>query len=585
MNKSLNIILSLLMFTAFPFYFIAQNSTNKVWFDGLSRTYFARDAFDSSELQDTLNSRNSSSGYNLVDLNTHVNPTKDIEIFAQLRVRNEFGSFFGSGTSIDVRQLRASGVINNKVNFSIGDIFLKQNRFTLYNNEDDLPFSKMDIFRPYRDIVHYENFYTENRWRLQGLQTDFSFEFDRFIRTLEFDFFITRPRGSSQLSSISYSPDLLLAGGSMFSKISNKLFFESNYINLYEVPSTGTINISLRNPVYHAALIYNYKINDFHLKHKIQSGFSQRNWLYTDLGENNHDSTVNYSEGMFFELENELLKKDSSFKMVFGVRYVDPNFRSAGAQTRRIEFNENSINTVYPNYTNAYITRPVSMFDIVSDENIYNQDLSGTLMDFNPIYSNVNPYGTATPNRMGFFLETKLNRDKALEANLNSSFLNEVIGQGTKKKRNFLMLSADFKLKINELLNKEKEVSLSFLYRYELTSRDGDSISAVKLDSRFFSSSLNFELSKKFYLQLGVTQIKAKGNEFLSLRNNYGNIQNFSLVSFNREDFLYSTGISYKLKENIYANIQYNWWGSSFLNQSTTDFNYNRLLFIFSVKL
>ena len=585
MNKSLNIILSLLMFTALPFYFIAQNSTNKVWFDGLSRTYFARDAFDSSELQDTLSSRNSSSGYNLVDLNTHVNPTKDIEIFAQLRVRNEFGGFFGSGTSIDVRQLRASGVINNKVNFSIGDIFLKQNRFTLYNNEDDLSFSKIDIFRPYTDIVHYENFYTENRWRLQGLQTDFSFKFDRFIRTLEFDFFITRPRGSSQLSSSSYSPDLLLAGGSMFSKISNKLFFESNYINLYEVPSTGTINISLRNPVYHAALIYNYKINDFHLKHKIQSGFSQRNWLYTDLGENNHDSTVHYSEGMFFELENELLKKDSSFKMVFGVRYVDPNFRSAGAQTRRIDFNENSINTVYPNYTNAYITRPVSMFDIVSDENIYNQDLSGTLMDFNPIYSNVNPYGTATPNRMGFFLETKLNRDKAIEGNLNSSFLNEVIGQGTNKKRNFLMLSADFKLKINELLNKEKEVSLSFLYRNELTSRDGDSISAVKLDSRFFSSSLNFELSKKFYLQLGVTQIKAKGNEFLSLRNNYGNIQNFSFVSFNREDFLYITGISYKLKENIYANVQYNWWGSSFLNQSTTDFNYNRLLFIFSVKL
>ena len=585
MKKLLNIFLSSLMFAALPFYFNAQNSANKVWFDGLSRTYFARDAFDSSELQDTLNSRNSSSGYNLVDLNTHVNPTKDIEIFAQLRVRNEFGGFFGSGTSIDVRQLRASGVINNKVKFSIGDIFLKQNRFTLYNNEDDLPISKIDIFRPYTDIVHYENFYTENRWRLQGLQTDFSFELDRFIRTLEFDFFITRPRGSSQLSSSSYSPDLLLAGGSMFSKISNKLFFESNYINLYEVPSTGTINISLRNPVYHAALIYNYKINDFHLKHKFQSGFSQRSWLHTDLGENNHDSTVHYSEGMFFELENELLKKDSSFKMVFGVRYVDPNFRSAGAQTRRIDFNENRINTIYPNYTNDYITRPVSMFDIVSDENIYNQDLSGTLMDFNPIYSNVNPYGTATPNRMGFFLETKLNSDKALEANLNSSFLNEVIGQGTKKKRNFLMLSADFKLKINELLNKEKEVSLSFLYRNELTSRDGDSISAVKLDSRFFSSSLNFELSKKFYLQLGVTQIRAKGNEFLSIRNNYGNIQNFSLVSFNREDFLYSTGISYKLKENIYANIQYNWWGSSFLNQSTTDFNYNRLLFIFSVKL
>jgi len=41
----------------------------------------------------------------------------------------------------------------------------------------------------------------------------------------------------------------------------------------------------------------------------------------------------------------------------------------------------------------------------------------------------------------------------------------------------------------------------------------------------------------------------------------------------------------YKLKDNIYANIQYNWWGSIFNNSLKTDFNYNRILFIFSVTL
>jgi hypothetical protein len=307
--------------------------------------------------------------------------------------------------------------------------------------------------------------------------------------------------------------------------------------------------------------------------------------LYSDLGQDNHDSIIKYSEGMFFEFENELIKKDSSLKIIFGTRYVDPNFRSAGAQTRRINFNENLINTVYPNYTNDNITRPVSMFDIVSDENIYNQDLSGTLMDFNPIYSNINPYGMATPNRIGAFLETNWNKNKFLEATVNTSFFNEVIGQGTKQKRNFLMLSTYLKLDVNELLNLDKEVSLNFSYKNEITSRDGDSISAIKLDSRFLSSNLNFELSNKFYIQLGINQIRAKGNEFLSNRNSYGNIQSFSMVNFDIEDFLYIASISYKVKENIYANIQYNWWGSSFLNQPKTGFNYNRLLFIFSVKL
>ena len=45
------------------------------------------------------------------------------------------------------------------------------------------------------------------------------------------------------------------------------------------------------------------------------------------------------SRGMFFEFENEFLVKDSSFRLVLGARYVDPNFRSAGSQTRRIDFN------------------------------------------------------------------------------------------------------------------------------------------------------------------------------------------------------------------------------------------------------
>ena len=56
----------------------AQISEN-IWFDGLSRSYFARDALDKST-DDTISARNSSNGYNLLDLNTHVNPIKDIEI-------------------------------------------------------------------------------------------------------------------------------------------------------------------------------------------------------------------------------------------------------------------------------------------------------------------------------------------------------------------------------------------------------------------------------------------------------------------------------------------------------------------------
>ena len=50
------------------------------------------------------------------------------------------------------------------------------------------------------------------------------------------------------------------------------------------------------------------------------------------------DSTSNDIQGMFFELENKFFKKDSTLFLSLGYRYVDPNFRSAGAQSRRLDY-------------------------------------------------------------------------------------------------------------------------------------------------------------------------------------------------------------------------------------------------------
>ena len=214
-------LLLLIVFVAFFLSDISLHAQSResIWFDGLSRSYFARDAVDNETIDDTISARNTSNGYNLLDLNTHVNPIDDIEIFAQLRIRNSFGGFFGSGTEINVRQLKAKGVINNKIRFSVGDLFLKQSKFTLHNYDEELSSDENAMLKYYRDIIHYENFYTENRWRLHGIQTDFSFKFDRFIRSLDFDFFATRPRGSSQINETTYSSDLLLSGGSIFSNL------------------------------------------------------------------------------------------------------------------------------------------------------------------------------------------------------------------------------------------------------------------------------------------------------------------------------------------------------------------------------
>ena len=562
----------------------AQLNEN-IWFDGHSRTFFARDAIDKS-MSDTLSSKNSSNGYNLLDLNTHVNPIKDLEIFAQLRIRNSFGSFFGSGTQISVRQLSAKGIINNKIRFSVGDLFLKQSKFTLYNYDEELSFFENQILKPYRDIIHYENFYIDNRWRLQGIQTDFSFEFDRYIRNLDFDFFITRPNGSSQINPTTYTSDLLLSGGSIFSKINKKLLLSLNHINLFEVPSSGTKNISVRNPVYDLSLVHSIDNTNYSLKQKLQTGFSSRYWLHSELENEIEDSTSNETQGMYFEIDNRYIKKDSTLLFKLGYRYVDPDFRSAGSQTRRIDYIDGNNNTIYPFYTNMSVPRQPSLFDLVSDEQLYNQDISSLLMAFNPIYSNILPYGDATPNRSGVYLNAKINNsNKLILVKIKTGFYKEVIGQGALEKRSFRLLKGALKINLHKSLNLKKELSLIVSSESERTVRGGDEISSLNLISNHMNISVNAELAKKLFIQASYKQFNANGNEFLIQRDNFGNITYYTPSQIDQKDHMLSIGTMYKFRKNVYANVHYNWWGLKFVDQPSLDYKYNRLLLILSVKL
>ena len=99
------------------------------------------------------------------------------------------------------------------------------------------------------------------------------------------------------------------------------------------------------------------------------------------------------------------------------------------------------------------------------------------------------------------------------------------------------------------------------------------------------NASLNAELIKRFFIQASYKQFNANGNEFLTQRDNYGSINYFISTQVDQKDHIISFGMLYKLRENVYANLQYNWWGMTFANQSYTDYKYNRLIFILSVEL
>ena len=226
------------------------------------------------------------------------------------------------------------------------------------------------------------------------------------------------------------------------------------------------------------------------------------------------------------------------------------------------------------------------MFDLVSNERLYNQDLSSTLMVFNPVYSNVLPYGDATPNRVGVYLKAIINDKKnMLHSKIDAALYKEVIGQGISKKREFGLLKGSFKINFHQLLNWKKELIFAASSESEITRREGEVVSSLYLFSHQFNTSLKTELVQNFFIQALYKQLNAEGNEFLTQRDNYGNITYYTPIEIDQKDHMLGLGALYKFSENIYANLNYSWWGVNFSDQSYLDYKYNRLILILSVEL
>ena len=90
---------------------------------------------------------------------------------------------------------------------------------------------------------------------------------------------------------------------------------------------------------------------------------------------------------------------------------------------------------------------------------------------------------------------------------------------------------------------------------------------------------------EKVYFNFSTKRIKAIGNEYLVSRDDFDEILTFQKINYNRIDYLHALGIKYQFKRDVYIDVQYNLWGSEFNIANFNDFDFQRLLFIFSIKL
>ena len=544
---------------------------SKLWYDGNSRVIFDRDALEGTLKDiDTVSTRSNGGGSTVLDLGFHFTPVDDIEIFSEIRLKNDFGGMWGNKSVVELRRLSAKGIVNNKIAFSIGDIYLKQTKFTLYNYEQELSQYEPSVFKFYRDYVNYENYYQSNYHRLQGLQTNFSYNMYNFIEQLDFDAFTARVRGVEWLGK----PELLMLGGSAIVRLSNKINLGSHYVNTFEVLSSSNGTVAYYNPVLNTQISYSGSLNDNPYKMLLEGGFSKRGW--------DGDSLAPEVKGNFMQasIHSKRIKGD----LDLGFRYVDSDFRSMGAQTRRIQYNNTT--TTYPYYSNNYTKRKVSLLDVISDPNVYNQSLSTSLMSYNPMYSSVSPYGDATPNRIGFTAKiSNMNITDFFSANIQTQYFTEVIGQGTTQKRMLNKSAFHSTLLLDKLLSLKKSIIIEGSMNLETVNRGGEDFEKIDFSSILYSGSISYELIKNLKIIAGAKVFYAEGNEFISERDKYDQINDYSHTIYDSKETILIAGLQHHFTDDIYFTMQYNQFNVLDKTNTYDEFSLGRLIFMFNMNL
>lgn len=565
------LIISAFITSLFSVCGVNAQSTSGGYFDGAARALVTNQA-----IVDTAQNRgNTTGGYTLFDLGINAVRNDVFKTSVMLRVRNEFGGFFGDGVSFNFRQIRLEGMLGKKLKWQIGDLDVALSPYSIYNSQTDFVEYESDLFAIKRDVINYENFYTEdNTWRMQGIDLRTNLKFTKGIEKIKLRFIGNRiPK--SLLTSVT-EPDRFVYGGEIDVVHSKNLSLGFNVANISDIKNTvQDAEAVYDNQVYTAELAANRDFGKINAYVEAEAGFSQLKSFVKAV-----DSSISVSDGFF---DAKIGAKYSSFEANVGYRQVGHYFNSPAAQSRRIydgatatQFKDNGDVTIGLNRTAA-------LFDRMTQEvGLYNtQTLSTTLMSYNPIYNNATPYGQATPNRQGISVNV-IAKDSAklYDAKLGVDLLGEIIGENGKEKREFQVLTFGAKINVNQVLGIQNTLAINFGFRNEQTKRANTNDIGIDLNSTATDFGIDVEPLKRLHVLAGMKLLSAKGNEYTLARNSTFNTfdatKTGTLIPTNKvSDQVIGVGFKYIFTENATFSAQGNFVNYDLDASTASDLKYN----------
>ncbi len=553
-----------------------------VRFNGLGRTGLSETQIGGNVLEnDTSTIRSLTDGEFLLDLKINATPNDKTEVQSILRLRNEFGGFFGAGMSVEVRELWARGIIADAVKYRVGDMDKKMTPYTLFMPQEEGIVNNPTAFLPQQEVIYYEQFYTgDNTRRLQGANFDFGLTFTQGIDEMDVSAFIARIRGTDFFTT----PSRFISGSQIQFKTQEllesshtRLDFGFNAAYTFDDLKSGLATSGIRNTVYTANYNLTAYENDKMSFHVLgESGFSM-------LEQKDDSATYLKKEDYFLDIGIMARLKPQKISITASFVDIGPDFFSIGAQSKRVEFDASK--SFYNRIGTNDIIRTPSLFDLTRDRALYTFSLSDRLMPYDPRFSNTMPYGLATPNRTGVRSTIEYGESEdVLTAKADLAYLNELRGQGTTQLKNFKLARLSSNVNINKLIEWQKKLRITLGYQFEETSRDGLDLERVKLRSNLIEAGIESELFANFDLILGAKLLGARGRDYIPRIDEFNEVRDFpGLSSYMDEETLYAGGVKYTFKKGIYLTLQYHHFNSKMGTNNPNDYSFSQVFALYTM--
>ncbi|MEL6657582.1 MAG: hypothetical protein AAFP77_11840 [Bacteroidota bacterium] len=553
------------------------SADEKVQFNGLGRTILNSTSIDGALLDtDSTTARNLQDGEFLLDVAINAQPNDKTEVQGILRLRNEFGGFFGAGVTVEIRELWARGLIGNAVRYRVGDFDHVMTPYTFFNPDQEGIVNQPTIFQPQNDVIDYELFYGDgNTRRLQGANLDFGLDFAQILQEVKADAFIARIRGTDFFTT----PTRFTGGGQLdfatrrFGNDSTGVRADIgiNWSNVWDDLQSGNATTGIRNDVLSVDFSVDLYENES-LAVQLRGEAGQSN-----LEQRDGEKVTAEEDDTFLEAGVAVQLKKS--KLGFSATYLDigPDFFSIGAQSKRVDFNRQM--SFYDRIGNDRRLRTPTLFDLGRDRALYTFQLSDQLMAYDPRYANVMPYGQATPNRSGIQIGVNYgDNESPLEAEATVSLLEEIRGSGTFELKSFTQIRLAADVHINRLADWKRTTVLTLGLQQEQTDRSGQDVEQVDLSSTLIEVGLEAELFDRFDLLAGARLLTAEGSDYIPEYSGFNDIEDFpGRFIADDQETLIGAGFRYRFRDNIYLTLQYQQFSLERAQDPTNDYDLRQI--------